>query len=99
MADSLNVWKFHLNFGIFPELLLTDYCLQQREASESDDSVVRFTPIQLETSPLTKLIVDQKKTSSPCGSLYVFAASVMASLGGILFGYDIGMIFVEISTC
>lgn len=74
------------------DLLLADYCLQQRETSDSEDSVVHFTPIRLETSPLTHLVVNNNKSSSPCGSFYVFAASVMASLGGILFGYDIGII-------
>ncbi|XP_076088552.1 solute carrier family 2, facilitated glucose transporter member 10-like isoform X1 [Mytilus galloprovincialis] len=76
------------------ELLLSEYCLQHHDSksSDSDESPFHYSPVHKETSPRTKLIVDHRKSRSPCGSLYVLAASVMASLGGILFGYDIGII-------
>ncbi|KAK3089696.1 hypothetical protein FSP39_005693 [Pinctada imbricata] len=77
------------------EILLKKLSPSGGESDEEDGSILQFDKIELEGRHLTALtaVVDVEDTSrSPCGSCYVVLASVMASLGGILFGYDIGII-------
>ncbi|KAJ8305956.1 hypothetical protein KUTeg_016501 [Tegillarca granosa] len=77
------------------EILLKKYASKHLSDSDSEDgSLLQFTQIELEEQHLTQPVVNEhslsSKNSSVWGSCYVVMASIMASLGGILFGYDIG---------
>lgn len=82
-------------FILFTEILLKKYASKNLSDSDSEDgSMLQFTQIELEEQHLTQPVVEEhsasSKGSSVWGSCYVVMASIMASLGGILFGYDIG---------
>ncbi|XP_048760030.1 solute carrier family 2, facilitated glucose transporter member 12-like isoform X2 [Ostrea edulis] len=75
------------------EVLLSNVSFPVNSDSE-DDSAVKSTKIELQECHLRNAPVEEDGIlhRSACGSIYVVCASIMASLGGVLFGYDIGII-------
>ncbi|XP_062586008.1 solute carrier family 2, facilitated glucose transporter member 12-like isoform X1 [Saccostrea cucullata] len=88
-SDSDN----ELEFSSDSEVLLSK--VSAADNSDSDDhSAVNSTKIELQECHLQTAPVEDDgiPSKSTCGSIYVVFASIMASLGGVLFGYDIGII-------
>lgn len=75
------------------EVLLGKDSALNRSDSE-DDSALKSTKIELQECHLRSAPVEDDgiPSQNSCGSIYVVFASIMASLGGVLFGYDIGII-------
>ncbi|XP_061191890.1 solute carrier family 2, facilitated glucose transporter member 12-like isoform X3 [Saccostrea echinata] len=88
-SDSDN----ELEFSSDSEVLLSKVTAADNSDSD-DDSAVKSTKIELQECHLQTAPVEDDgiPSKSTCGSIYVVCASIMASLGGVLFGYDIGII-------
>ena len=59
------------------------------DAESDEESIIKYTELELERRHLKDVPVQtgHKERLPPC---YVLVAAAMASLGGVLFGYDIG---------
>lgn len=87
-------FKFDSVFFFFIlEVLLGKDSALNRSDSE-DDSALKSTKIELQECHLRSAPVEDDgiPSQNSCGSIYVVFASIMASLGGVLFGYDIGRV-------
>lgn len=78
---------------LFVEVLLSKDSALNLSDSE-DDSAIKSTKIELQECHLRSAPVEDDgiPSQNSCGSIYVVFASIMASLGGVLFGYDIGRV-------
>lgn len=81
-----------LYFSFLEVLLSKDSALNLSDSE--DDSAIKSTKIELQECHLRSVPVEEDGIPSQhsCGSIHVVFASIMASLGGVLFGYDIGRV-------
>lgn len=77
----------------FLEVLLSKDSALNLSDSE-DDIAIKSTKIELQECHLQSVPVEDDgiPSQNSCGSIHVVFASIMASLGGVLFGYDIGRV-------